>query len=277
MRLYAITDRRLYPGDEGERCSALARQVARWVQAGVDIIQLREKDLPAEALEELAGRVVSVAENSALELAPHMGLRLGDGSDPDHERDDGLDHGRGSAVGPVLARPSGRVSRQAARPAGGSLILVNGGQVGGGGAASIARRAGADGIHLTGWEAFGGNGRATRERVQSVRDGWPDLTPAVSVACHTVEEARAARLAGASMVLFAPVFQKRLWNSGGALLPGTGLEALAAACEEAWPVPVFALGGVTIDNAGKCLDAGAAGIAGIRLFAHDGWIGLARW
>ena len=46
-----------------------------------------------------------------------------------------------------------------------------------------------------------------------------------------------------------------------------GLETLREACRA--DIPVLALGGITLNNARSCLDAGAAGIAAIRLFQEN--------
>ena len=46
-----------------------------------------------------------------------------------------------------------------------------------------------------------------------------------------------------------------------------GLEKLRQACQA--KIPVLALGGVTLQNAHSCLQAGAAGIAAIRLFQEN--------
>ena len=76
--------------------------------------------------------------------------------------------------------------------------------------------------------------------------------------CHSMEEVVAAEIDGADFVVFGPVF------ATGDKTP-VGLEALRAAAS-AVRIPVFALGGVTEGNAAACIAAGAAGIAGIRLF-----------
>ncbi len=89
-------------------------------------------------------------------------------------------------------------------------------------------------------------------------EGW------VSVSCHTVEEVRMAREEGASAALFAPVFGKTV--GGVEVVPGVGLDKLREACAAAGRMPVFALGGISVANAAECVAAGAAGVAGIRMF-----------
>ncbi len=51
---YAITDRTLFIGDESRKRAALATEAARWASEGVDLIQLREKDLGPLELAEIA-------------------------------------------------------------------------------------------------------------------------------------------------------------------------------------------------------------------------------
>ena len=67
----------------------------------------------------------------------------------------------------------------------------------------------------------------------------------------------------ATFAVFAPVFEKK--DAPGNL--PQGLEALTQACRAR--IPVLALGGVTLQNAQSCLQAGAAGIAAIRLFQEN--------
>ncbi len=46
MLRYAITDRKMFPGNERERLAALTRQAERLASDGVEYLQVREKDLP---------------------------------------------------------------------------------------------------------------------------------------------------------------------------------------------------------------------------------------
>jgi thiamine-phosphate pyrophosphorylase len=87
--------------------------------------------------------------------------------------------------------------------------------------------------------------------------------PLIAVSCHSREEVVQAAANHATLAVFAPVFEKQH-------APGTnpaGLEALRQACRA--KIPVLALGGVTLRNAESCLQAGAAGIAAIRLFQEN--------
>ena len=122
---------------------------------------------------------------------------------------------------------------------------------------AIATRA--HGVHLT-----AAQGEMVPDRVRSLYASAGLPAPIVSVACHTLDEVQRARANKADVVLFSPVFEKVV--EGSQAIRGSGLERLREACTAAAPIPVFALGGVTRENVALCAAAGAAGIAGIRLF-----------
>ena len=115
----------------------------------------------------------------------------------------------------------------------------------------LALAVGADGVHL----------RSNDVSPADVRRIWSAANtssrPVIAVSCHSDKEVLAAKIAGADFVVFGPVF-------GKSTTPGVGLTALHAACRHG--ITVFALGGVTVENAASCIQAGAQGAAGIRLF-----------
>jgi thiamine-phosphate pyrophosphorylase len=194
--IYYITDRRQLP-QNGGLDRALCEKVRAAFAAGVDYVQVREKDMEGGPLAKLVEELARMPEK--------------------------------------FGRPTG--SRRAAR------LLVND-------RLDVARTCGADGVHLP----------ADSLPVAAVRK-WVGQDWIIGVACHSVEEVERAAEAGADHVLVAPVFDT-------ASKPGMkpmGLERFAEICRRA-PIPVFALGGVTPENARACLAAGAAGLAGIRLF-----------
>lgn len=126
----------------------------------------------------------------------------------------------------------------------------------------VAISTGADGVHLRSddispaevqqvWNKCGAPTRASQQ------------APLIAVSCHSPREVEQAAQLGATFAVFAPVFEKKD-------LPGTrptGLIQLREACKAS--LPVLALGGVTLQNAQSCVQAGAAGIAGIRLFQEN--------
>src|SRR5271154_7058988 len=84
----------------------------------------------------------------------------------------------------------------------------------------------------------------------------------IGTSCHSLEDARAAATAGADYLIFGPVFETPSKIKFGAPL---GIDRLREVCT-AIRIPVLAIGGIDLANAGKCFEAGAAGIAAIRLF-----------
>jgi thiamine-phosphate pyrophosphorylase len=115
----------------------------------------------------------------------------------------------------------------------------------------VALAAGADGVHLP---ADGLPVAPLR-----ARHGRGVL---VGRSTHRVEEVERARDEGADYVTFGPVYA----SSGKGAPVGLGELARAAAAG----VPVYALGGVTLRRFEELAEAGAAGIAAIRLFQNPG-------
>lgn len=198
MHRYAITSRALFAGDERQKQSALINQCARWSREGIDTIQLREKDLPAARLAQLARDILKAIAGSQTKL----------------------------------------------------LINTR---------ADVALATGAHGVHLT-----AASGELTPTQVRQLYASANAPEPIITISCHTIEEVRRALPHEPSAILFAPVFGKTV--AGEPITPAAGLDKLREACAIAAPVPVYALGGVTEENAPSCLAAGAIGIAAIRLF-----------
>lgn len=65
MLLYYITDRAQFPGTERERRHALLERISAAASAGVDFIQLREKDLSGRELESLARNAVKAVREAS--------------------------------------------------------------------------------------------------------------------------------------------------------------------------------------------------------------------
>ena len=239
MLLYYITDRRQFPGTPAEQRDRLLAKVAEAARAGVDLIQLRERDLSARELYGLAAESLAII----------------------------------------------RETRNAKRE---TRLLINS-------RLDVALACGADGVHLRGddfsasdaraiWakslrlqEAINGTGveetRSSRNVKRETRNG----SFLFGVSCHTQADILSAESHGADFVVYAPVFEKQ-----GTSAQAVGLEGLRLACGRiathdkkveagfASGMPILALGGVTLANARDCVAAGAAGIAGIRLFQdHD--------
>jgi len=139
----------------------------------------------------------------------------------------------------------------------------------------VALACGAHGVHLPAGDLQASEVRAV---VSLLNQSLPNQTllnqsragsarPILGVSAHSQTEVAFAEAHGADFAVFAPVFEK-----AGAV-NAAGLEQLRRICRRgnaaALSMPVFALGGVTLENARLCVEAGAAGIAGIRLFQEN--------
>ena len=135
-------------------------------------------------------------------------------------------------------------------------LLING-------RADVALAVGADGVHLP-W------GELAASEVRALWTQCSGSQPLIGVSAHTTADILDAKAQGADFAVFAPIFEKVQTRT-----PGVGLDLLREACgrlRESDNIaavacfPVLALGGVMLSNAQACIEAGAAGVAGIRLF-----------
>jgi len=230
----AITDRSLFPGTKAQKLAALVEQAAKWAAQGIDLIQLREKDLGPLELADIARpmlEAIATATNS-----PMSPFEKNMSSRPDPER---------------TTRAEGGVEKPASLPTLPTRLLINN-------CLRAAIETQAHGVHLPSNSSILPAEVRRRYAVHSLP------RPIVTVSCHSLAEIHIAQRNHADAILFAPVFGKTV--NGLHVTPAAGLDALKTACETAAPIPVYALGGVTKENAPLCLEVGATGIAGIRLF-----------
>jgi thiamine-phosphate pyrophosphorylase len=192
LLLYYITDRKQFSGGDAEQRRHLLACISAAASAGVDWIQLREKDLTTRELEHLA-----IAARRTIADCP-------------------------------------------------TKLLVNH-------RADVALACGLDGVHLTSssTELVPSDARAIFTKAGV-------LHPLIAISCHSQSELALADSHGADLAVYGPVF-------GKGQLAGAGLRAVTA-LKGRIRMKVLAIGGVTRENVNQCLEAGADGIAGIRLF-----------
>jgi thiamine-phosphate pyrophosphorylase len=210
LLLYYITDRKALADDEPTRRRRLLEKIAEATAAGIDYIQLREKDLSTRELERLASQSIeAIAETKKL----------------------ATDHS------PLT-----------------TALLINS-------RTDVALAANAAGVHLPANDVTPAEARSCG--AGALAGSFSPRSLVISVSCHSPEEVAQAAATGADLALFAPVFEKKDTPNSKA----TGLSQLREACRN--KIPVLTLGGITLENAASCLDAGAVGIAAIRLFQEN--------
>jgi thiamine-phosphate pyrophosphorylase len=187
LHLCYITDR------HGLGRTPLALHVQAAVEAGVDLVQLREKDLPCRELFDLAKSAVALTQRSKTRIVIN----------------DRLD---------------------------------------------VAIAAGAHGVHLGGQSA---PPEVVRRQV--------DKDFLVGVSSHSMEESLKAEAGGADYILLGPIFDTPSKRHYG---PPLGLNKLSEVTKRI-RIPVLALGGITVEQVRPCIEAGATGIAAIRLFQES--------
>jgi len=185
-----VTDRQLTAPSArttGQQIHALEALLDEALEAGVDLIQIRERDLDARRLTDLVARTARRAEGST------------------------------------------------------TRVVVND-------RADVAVVAAADGVHL-------------REGGPAVARLRPMLPTGALVGRSIHDPVAAAADPGPDYVLLGPIYESHSKPAGWSHLGPDAIRRAAAA-----PMPVVAIGGITVGRVRACLDAGARGVAAIGLF-----------
>jgi len=95
-----------------------------------------------------------------------------------------------------------------------------------------------------------------------VRGHLSGMNLLIGASVHSMDEFLLAAAQGANFATLGPIFATPSKSLYG---PPLGLGLLSRVCERA-SIPVFALGGIDLENYRSCLTAGAAGVAAIRMF-----------
>ena len=204
-----VTDRHaLRVANPADSLAALTQKIEEVVAAGIDWVQIREKDLPARELASVTRQALAFAAKYSTEGSSAIRVLVNDRLD-----------------------------------------------------VALAQRA--HGVHLG--ERSLPVAEAKRLLASAIQRKMVGESFLVGVSCHSLEAAQAAARDGADYIFFGPIFRTPSKESFGA---PQGAERLAQVCR-AVTIPVLAIGGITLENAASCIDAGAAGIAAIRL-VQDG-------
>jgi thiamine-phosphate pyrophosphorylase len=122
----------------------------------------------------------------------------------------------------------------------GALVIVND-------RVDVARMCGAAGVHV-GQDDISPS--AAREQLGA--------DAIVGYSTHSVGQVEAAAREAVSYIAVGPVFGTATKNTG---YEAVGLDLVAAAARTATPIPIVAIGGVTLDNAPAAIAAGASCVA----------------
>lgn len=201
-----VTDRKaLRVTNPADSLAALVQKIEEVLAAGIDWVQIREKDLPAREFASLTQQALGIAAKYSAKRSSAIRVLVNDRLDVALA---------GLANGVHLGERS--------------LPIAEAKRL-------IGSAAGKRAVH----EAF-----------------------LVGASCHSIETVQAAERDGADYIFFGPIFATPSKQSFG--LP-QGTNRLQEVCRSV-SIPVLAIGGITLENAPACMNAGAAGIAAIRLF-----------